>query len=276
MSRFIGLLVGIIVAVGISGQAFAAFDYGNLHLVAIEDNTPHDKHDTSDGTYEYHYDLGDFNVLPTGTGPGQQMSMVDAFYYEQVDTGMTLEDFDTTSWGNVFFGAYGQDALWYNGVEYPTIAGPGIAFTSACPITSENLGSASGAALIGLIDGTKGLDAGQVEMSDVSASYLKFNSDPEVGNYNDAVNIPGAFWNAELQGLGDLYLYGFDKRDKTTLASLGTFTLSEDTDGSLLVDWGQMAPWPPPPPPPIPIPGAVWLLGSGLIGLWGIRRRRRS
>ena len=25
----------------------------------------------------------------------------------------------------------------------------------------------------------------------------------------------------------------------------------------------------------VPIPAAVWLLGSGLLGLWGIRRRRR-
>jgi len=29
-------------------------------------------------------------------------------------------------------------------------------------------------------------------------------------------------------------------------------------------------------PAPVPIPGAVWLLGSGLIGLAGIRRKRRA
>jgi len=26
---------------------------------------------------------------------------------------------------------------------------------------------------------------------------------------------------------------------------------------------------------PVPIPAAVWLLGSGMIGLWGIRRLRK-
>jgi len=28
--------------------------------------------------------------------------------------------------------------------------------------------------------------------------------------------------------------------------------------------------------PPVPIPGAVWLLGTGLAGLAGIRARRRK
>jgi hypothetical protein len=26
----------------------------------------------------------------------------------------------------------------------------------------------------------------------------------------------------------------------------------------------------------VPIPAAVWLLGSGLIGLWGLRRRLKN
>jgi hypothetical protein len=30
----------------------------------------------------------------------------------------------------------------------------------------------------------------------------------------------------------------------------------------------------PPPPPPVPLPAAVWLFGSGLIGLFGVGRRR--
>jgi hypothetical protein len=29
-----------------------------------------------------------------------------------------------------------------------------------------------------------------------------------------------------------------------------------------------------PPPPPIPLPAAVWLLGSGLLGLTGVARRK--
>jgi hypothetical protein len=33
---------------------------------------------------------------------------------------------------------------------------------------------------------------------------------------------------------------------------------------------------PPEPPEPIPVPAAVWLMGSGLMGLVGVARRRRN
>ena len=32
----------------------------------------------------------------------------------------------------------------------------------------------------------------------------------------------------------------------------------------------------PPPPPPVPVPAAAWLFGTALIGLAGVRRRRRG
>lgn len=46
--------------------------------------------------------------------------------------------------------------------------------------------------------------------------------------------------------------------------SVATFTL--DAQGNLTVTN--------PNPPPVPVPGAVWLLGSGLLGLVGVSRRR--
>lgn len=49
--------------------------------------------------------------------------------------------------------------------------------------------------------------------------------------------------------------------------SLNTLTLT--SDGSLLVDGGSG-------PSPVPLPAAVWLLGSGLLGLAGIGRRRNQ
>lgn len=265
MKKLLGIALAGLLVFGVSGTASAAFDYGNLHFVGIEDSDPSTKHDTGDGTYEYHADLGDFSVLPSGMGPGEDAGMVGPPI--TVDTGMTLDDFDATSWDDIYFGGYGLDALWYppndpSRVEYPGAAGAGIVFLSAHEVTADNLGSASGSALIGLIDGTKDLAAGQVEMSDTSASYLKFNSDPEVGNYNNAVNIDDEFWNAELAGLGNMFLYGFDKNDKTTLTKLTEFELKLDpTDGSLVVS-------------EVPVPASVLLLGSGLLGLFGIRRKK--
>lgn len=38
----------------------------------------------------------------------------------------------------------------------------------------------------------------------------------------------------------------------------------------------QLTVGPPPPPPPIPVPPAIWLFGSGLVGLIGMARRRRT
>lgn len=42
------------------------------------------------------------------------------------------------------------------------------------------------------------------------------------------------------------------------------------------VGWANSARWGNPVPPTVPIPGAAWLLGSGLLGLIGIRRKRRN
>jgi hypothetical protein len=42
------------------------------------------------------------------------------------------------------------------------------------------------------------------------------------------------------------------------------------------VGWVNSASWGNPVTPTVPIPGAAWLLGSGLLGLIGIRRQRSS
>ena len=47
----------------------------------------------------------------------------------------------------------------------------------------------------------------------------------------------------------------------------GQYTLSLGKDGSLTVNGGTA---------PVPLPAAVWLFGSGLMGLLGICRRRTA
>jgi len=265
MKKLLGIALAGLLVFGIAGPAAAAFDYGNLHFVGIEDSTSGTKHDSGDGTYEYHADLGDFSVLSLGMGPGEDAGMVGGPI--EVDTGMTLTDFDATSWDDIYFGGYGQDALWYDygqgdGLEETPFAGFGVAFLSAHEVTSDHLATVSGTNIISIFEGTKSLDEGQTEMA-VANSYLNKNSDPETGNYNDAVNIDGEPWNAELAGLGNMFLYGFDKTDpKNTLTKLTEFELHLDpTDGSLVVS-------------EVPVPASVLLLGSGLLGLFGIRRKK--
>jgi len=270
MKKVLGIVMAAFLVMGLAGPASAAFDYGNLHFVAIEDINGGPKHDAADGTYEYHVDLGDFSVLSNGMGPGEDSGMVGGPI--TVDTGMTLGCFDATSWDNIYFGGYGLDALWYppndpDRIEYPGIPGAGVVFMSAVEITGDNLSSVSGTNIISIFDGTKSVDEGQLEM-DAANSYLNSNADPETGNYNDSVNISGEAWNAELAGLdsngeGSMFLYGFDKNDpKNTVTKLTAFKLELDpTDSSLVVSQ-------------VPVPGAVWLLGSGLLGLFGIRRKK--
>lgn len=266
MKKLLGIALAGLLVFGVAGPAAAWFDYGNLHFVGIEDSTSDTKHDAADGTYEYHADLGDFSVLANGMGPGEDAGMVGGPI--SVDTGMTLNHFDATSWDDIYFGGYGQDALWYpppgqpDRVEYPSIPGAGVVFLSAHEVTSDHLASVSGTNIIALFDGTKSLDEGQAEMT-VANSYLNQQSEPETGNYNNSVNISGEAWNAELAGLGNMFLYGFDKTDpKNTLTKLTEFELHLDpTDSSLVVS-------------EVPVPASVLLLGSGLLGLFGIRRKK--
>jgi hypothetical protein len=53
----------------------------------------------------------------------------------------------------------------------------------------------------------------------------------------------------------------YDLGDNLTLSANGTLTIGGTTT---------------PPPPPVPLPAAVWLFGSGLLGLLGVGRRRAA
>jgi hypothetical protein len=57
---------------------------------------------------------------------------------------------------------------------------------------------------------------------------------------------------------------------KVTSAIEGTATLTA-TGLVLSAAGGTITP---PPPPPVPLPAAIWLLGSGLLGLTGVARRK--
>jgi hypothetical protein len=90
------------------------------------------------------------------------------------------------------------------------------------------------------------------------------------GNNAGSTNLYGQGPNQAGVGLGtDSTLYGVtgnNNPSKMLDYSLGT-NLEVSANGTLTV--GN-------PPPPVPLPAAVWLFGSGLLGLLGVGRRRAA
>jgi hypothetical protein len=87
-----------------------------------------------------------------------------------------------------------------------------------------------------------------------------------------AENRYGLWGNNDFGALGSsaLQLFGFTGNGGTgKLQSyiLGTATL--DASGNLMITGNTVT-------PPVPLPAAVWLFGSGLLGLFGVSRRRAA
>jgi hypothetical protein len=79
----------------------------------------------------------------------------------------------------------------------------------------------------------------------------------------------------DLQAVGTAAaLYGFTGNGSPTNGVesyiLGSVTLSTNGVLSITGNGGTT------PPPPVPLPAAVWLFGSGLLGLVGVSRRRKA
>jgi hypothetical protein len=93
---------------------------------------------------------------------------------------------------------------------------------------------------------------------------------------NGTTNIAG--WYGSLSNsntLGGTQTLFSELTSAGTSTTKGTFaaveTVGLSADGLTFAGLGGT---PPPPPPPVPLPAAVWLLGSGLLGLAGVARRK--
>lgn len=93
------------------------------------------------------------------------------------------------------------------------------------------------------------------------SAYLKYN----MLKVNDVAPLDGSA----------LELFGFTGNGGTgALQSyiLGTATVASDGTVTLAGNAGSTTTT----PPPVPLPAAVWLFGSGLLGLVGVSRRRKN
>ena len=100
------------------------------------------------------------------------------------------------------------------------------------------------------------------ELGGVAGSDILTSSDPDLGKFS---NISGSYWSSTIHVPGRPFAFGFTPPS-------GQFGFQGDTgvtDPSVFV-WavrgGTSA---------VPVPAAVWLFGSGLLGLIGIARRKK-
>jgi hypothetical protein len=175
------------------------------------------------------------------------------------------------------------------GVQFPgSVSGTGYKKPGNFVAMFDNLNSVGGNIAQGLLQPTlQTIGAG----FEGDTTYMKPTYTAGGKSYAwSAGSIGGNVWGASTGGNGgstDLYGQEFDQAGialgtTNTLYGLTgnagpgqvqSYILGTDitvgTDGTLKVGSST-------PPPPVPLPAAVWLFGSGLLGLFGVGRRRAA
>jgi hypothetical protein len=242
MKRIFTLLAAAMLVFGVAGNAMAAFDVGNLTLVAYEG-----VHSSTAGN-EAIFNLGaeDLTGLPAiGT---------------TVDTGIAMSDFDATDWADIKVGLVGgalADDWSYTEPIYFTSDVTGVTVDDI-----SNFQNAMGALYFGKLYGTTA-DKMVYGKGDYGSYITGFDATTTAGSYGLTVKGVGiADFGAEVQlGDGIYYTDLYESNSYSTPALLGTLSL-DTTSGSLVVGYT-----------PVPVPGALVLFGSALLGMVGLRRK---
>ena len=252
----ITLVFAILLVFG-AGQAMAAFDSDTL-IISVYNNAT----DTYDA--EVGIDTGFSIDLESG------MDWSTPFSYT-VETGLNLGQFGTETWADLEMGVYGYDETtrFYIGTtdsSYNSINGgqfqPFISATNNAK--GEYYNAAEGADVAILANNTVGNTYDMVfnQEGAVPGQYNGFNENAAVGEANLGDLASG--------GSVTMYLYGYKNEGffgETGLLTntmdpnvpyLATLTL--DSNGTVTIQ-------------NTPIPGALWLFGSALLGLVGLRRK---
>jgi hypothetical protein len=239
-------LFAVLAAVAVfafASQAMAAFELGNFHLIAYEE--------------------ADRNSLPVGTVGNEVHFDLGAGLFDlssPIDTGISLDDFGVSSWDQIYVGiagggytpSFGNDRAYFSSDtdDFTVSTGTYSQFQTA----SLNISSLGG--------GTNATDSKQIQAKASGSWYANMIlSGSAAGTYASLVNASSPFGaEAEMNGgLVSAAIYSFDGFDTNTLTK--DLDLFFDTSGDTLVV------------SQVPVPAAVWLLGSGLLALIGIRRK---
>jgi hypothetical protein len=243
--KMIALLTGLILTLS-AGSAFASF--ANLDLIRVVYNT-------STGTnYEQAVNLGNITTLMTasdltvgpaitGIGAGNTLSVA---YFAINRTGTGLGQ---------------KDLLWVGATGTPTLTNVGNANNwNSLKITQDYYSGLSGSGSIANSDETN--------TSSYSSRFSQGGSNH--GSFSGVFNATyREFTEMSLANLAtaaiDMNVFAFANiKQGATVNPLADFVIRTDTDGNTIIN-----------PTAVPIPAAAWLLGSGLMGLVGIRRRMK-
>ncbi|NWF55110.1 MAG: hypothetical protein HXY45_09985 [Syntrophaceae bacterium] len=258
--KLLGLLAAAVLVLGFAGQASALFEDLQLVRVVYQNN----------GTVELATSLGNVNTLAGGSN----VTVGDG------TSGFQLTDFSGAGWANLQVGYYARNA----GLQYD-------AWTSG-PLAG---GQMSGPTKIANFTNAATYTAGYYQTltptgNTVTAVTTNLNS--YVDNMNNGGTSPGTFaafipaGNGEVSlaaiatlGYVEQLLYKYDYTSPGNPASAGvavakirtwvtpgadgTLGTADDLSGTTINPTEQV----------VPIPPAVLLLGSGLLGLIGLRRR---
>jgi hypothetical protein len=246
MKRLLCILCGAMLIFGIAANASAYFQPTSLILFGY---TP--------GGNEVGYDLGDTatldftaqNQVLAGPGSIDWLADTGAASLDQINVGMYSGNSATFEW-------------WF--VTTQANMEPSTSFANAQPFWNAQAaiqgtyGSRGTQKVTGVYSAPGSYGQAMNKTDTARGSYSAFNEDFTVGELN----------LADTAGLSDLFLYHFFFDAGNIVLDPGADTLhiaSFDirNDGSVVMN-------------AVPIPASVLLLGSGLLGLVGLRRRQKA
>ncbi len=246
MKRVVMLLMAALLLFGMSGQAMAYFEEGHLIQVVYERG----------GTKEIVTDLGNrLGIDPVG-------GLVTPRFWPVVTrpTDINLADLGATSWENVYVAYFMRYIV--GGNVYVWVSGD---------TTGIQVGKGSGGnALISKIGDLAGANmqtgsARNVNLQSSPTSFASLFGRGTPGTFEGFLTTPTG--EANLAALATpgasvkQYLYYYNAPTNARLTYNGVAVLTAETFTNKAVV------------SPVPIPATAYLLGAGLLGLVGIRRR---
>ncbi len=250
MKKIMMLLIVGLLMLGVSGQAMAAFNEGDLIRVVYTG--------TGSGT-EYLTDLGNFSSL-TSYNPGSTSTLsTDPF---------SLSSVGASNWSNVSIGYFimstsannGNGAAWTSGPAGGTTVNNGGFWAGMVGNATMVLQGAAFAA---------GSNSSVQWSQSNGSSYWTWMNNGGFGTGTMGGYLQSANGEANLAALSTtgyvdqvLYYYGSDPDTAASGAQVGVLR----TYANCITVLNPVA-------PSVPIPAAAYLFGSGLIGLVGLRRK---
>ncbi len=255
----IALALAMLLVFG-AGQAMASFDAETL-IVNVYNNS------TETGDTELAFDTGinlenvDWEQPFTATYQLDISTGSFASGTTLADLNLGINGFDATSSDGLYGNFYFASTVASTAADVPANATQFTSYRNAQEQVKNLYNSADGD-----LDGIASIENNMT----VANSYdNKLNNVGDIAGYYGGLNATPTTGEINLAGYGSeeltMYLIGLNKTGPSPAAAfttqLGTVATLTISDTGLLTVSN------------VPVPGAVWLLGSGLLGLLGIRRK---